>query len=253
MKDARVVAAINLFAVLRNLEDLCALDSEASDLVKGANLTVRFSVPSLETLNLLFNEGRCRVVRGEIVPSAIHLRFISPMHFNGMINGVKNPILTKGFSKLKFLKNNFTALTKRLEFFLKPTEKMLIADEAFSKNSTILTAYTAFYALSEVANYDNIGRAIANKMENGKVCIRIKGGPSLTLSIKNGKMTTLLGEAKNISAYMDFDTIKTAEGILRGTLDSFACIGNGSLAISGRIPLIDNINKLLNIVSAYLA
>lgn len=52
---------------------------------------------------------------------------------------------------------------------------------------------------------------------------------------------------------MEFSDLETIEGILRGTLDSFAAIGSGKLRIKGRIPMIVNLNKILFLVARYLS
>ncbi len=249
--NEKVMAAINLFTVLRNLEDLTILDSKARTIISSAEYSIKFSIPQMDSMTLVFNSGRCKAIRSKKTNYDIHLRFLNPEHFNKMILGTGTPIPTKGFAHLSFLKKEFTALTDRLEELLKPTKENL-KDDVFRKNSTILTAYTAFYAIPEVARYDEIGKYLSKKMQNGTVAIIIGGETIVSLIIRNGKLKTVKGNYKNVRAKMVFDNFDTAEGILRGTLDTYACIGKGQLSISGHIPTIDYMNKLLNIVSHYL-
>lgn len=258
MADAKVLAAINLHAVIRNLEDLCALDAEAQRIIANADTSVRFSIPGIDPLTLVFKEGACKAIRASadnpgIAKPGIALKFTGPEHFNLMVEGQKNPIPTRGFLKLNFLKNEFIALTERLEAYLRADEATLSADKPFARASTILTAYTAFFALSEIGNHDRIGQLSAGRIEDGNICIRIADGPAVTLRVRNGHMTTVKGEDPQAKAFMDFDCMDTADGILRGTLDSYACIGSGKLSIKGRVPMIDNLNKLLSLVAVYLA
>lgn len=136
---------------------------------------------------------------------------------------------------------------------MKPDPQRLKEDETFRHKSTELTAYTAFYALSEVGNIDPIGQLNAGRIEDGVINVEVKGGPALHIIKEKGRLTTAKGKHVNARAFMFFDSLETAGGILTGTLDSYAAIGSGKLAFRGRIPMIDNLNKLLNQVSAYLA
>ncbi|MEA4812313.1 MAG: hypothetical protein VB108_07060 [Anaerolineaceae bacterium] len=251
MKDQSVLAAINLHGVLRNIEDLCEMDAEAAELIKGQKLAIKFSVPGIEKMILAFNDGHCKATAGD-GPSDLNLRFKNADHFNKMIDGKANPTPTKGFLKLGFLMKVFPKLAERLTAYLKAEPKALEADKTFRDKSTILTAYTAFNAISMVGNYDPIGRACAKRIEDGSINISIDNSVGVHLDIRNGQMRTSKGLAKDAKAMMRFSDIDVADGILRGTLDSYACIGNGKLGISGRIPMVDNLNKILGIVATYL-
>lgn len=252
MIDEKVKAAINLHAVLRNMEDLCECDAVSQDLIKDQQLTIRFSVPGLKSLYLLFSRGKCKAISTDVGPYNMNLRFFNPSHLNQMMEGLKNPLPTKGFRHIGFLKNTFTALANRLSFYLQPTEETLSVQKLLD-DSTILTAYTAFFALSEIANHDPIGKVIASHMENGVINIEVQDSVGVHLIIRDGTMTTKKGLHPSPKAVMWFSSLAVAGGILRGELDSFACIGRGELAISGRVPLIDNLNKLLGLVAVYLA
>lgn len=169
-----------------------------------------------------------------------------------MIEGKANPIPVKGLSKVNFLKNEFISLTNRLEYYLKPTEELL-KDEDYSNINTILTAYTAFFALSEIGNNDKIGKLNASRIPDGAIGISVlNGGPTISLIANAGKLTTKKGLETKSRAHMSFDCLQTANGILNGNIDSYTCIGDGRLNIRGYIPMVDNMNKLLAQVPAYL-
>lgn len=182
----------------------------------------------------------------------IKLYFKSPDHFNKMIQGTANPIPLKGLSKINFLKNEFVSLTTKLEYYLKPSDELL-KNPGYSKINTILTAYTAFFALSEIGNNDKIGKLNASRIPDGTIGISVlNGGPAISLIASCGKLTTKKGLDTNCRAYMIFDCLDTANGILNGSIDSYTCIGDGRLIIKGYIPMVDNMNKLLAQVPAYL-
>ena len=53
-KNTVTVARINLFAILRNIEDLCSMDSVCKDLIKDKKLSVQFRVPQVGIGTLKF-------------------------------------------------------------------------------------------------------------------------------------------------------------------------------------------------------
>lgn len=251
MTDELTKACINLHSVLRNLEDLCQLDSEAYSLIKDKNISIQFSVKDVPKALLSFKNGKCTMVKGE-GPHDMKLYFKSPEHFNQMIEGKANPIPLKGLSKISFLKNEFTKLADKLAYYLKPTDKLL-ENPDYANINTILTAYTAFFALAEIGNNDKLGKLNASRIPDGVIAISVLGGgPSINIVAKGGRLQAKKGGEPDARALMTFDTLQTANGVLNGKLDSYTCIGNGKLVIKGFIPMVDNMNKLLAQVPAYL-
>lgn len=251
MKDALTMANINLYAVLQNLEDLCALDHEAKSLIKGKTLAIQFIVKNGPTALLSFHDGNCSFQKG-IGKNDIKLFFSSPAHLNKMFEGKANPIPLKGFTKIGFLKNEFTKLTDRLTYFLKPTDELL-KDAVYFKINTILTAHTAFFALAEIGNSDRIGKMNAERMPDGVISISVlKGGFSLHLNSQKGKLTTAKGAVSMPRAMMVFADMETTNGMLNNKLDAYTCIANGTIETKGFVPMLDNLNKLLSQVPSYL-
>lgn len=252
MPDELTKACINLHAVLRNLEDLCQLDKEAKSLIEGKTMAIQFAPKDVPKALLSFKNGQCAMIKGE-GPHDIRLYFKSPEHFNQMIEGKANPIPLKGLSKISFLKNEFTKLADRLTYYLKPTD-LLLKDTNYAKINTILTAYTAFFALAEIGNNDRIGKINAGRIPDGVILVSVQnGGPSISITVKGGKLQVKKGAEPNPRALMTFDSLDTANGVLNGKIDSYTCIGDGRLEIKGYIPMVDNMNKLLAQVPAYLA
>lgn len=170
-----------------------------------------------------------------------------------MVEGVKNPLPTKGFRHIGFLKDTFTFLAGRLESYLKPDHEKAATDAEYLKTSTILTAYAALFAVPEIARYDETGRKVAGKIEDGIINVTVGDDFGLHLVAEKGLLRTVKGKSANARAAMMFDSFETAFGVLNGTLDSYTCIGLGQLAIRGRIPMIDNFNRLLGMVPHYLS
>ncbi len=248
-------ARINLFAVLRNLEDLCDMDAKSKDIINGVNLGVEFNVPEVGSAVLTFKDGKCSFKRGK-GKSALKLYFTSPEHFNKLIDGEKTVPIFYNVFKVGFLLKQFTALADRLSYYLqpKPEEKaeLLKNPEYFTINTT-LTAYTAFFAMAEIANSDFVGKACAKRMKDGTILGTIGGGPSVTISVKNHKLSAEKGEVDMPTAIMGFANMDFAHRLLNGEASSFGGMGSGEFQVSGALDMLEQMAKLLNVVSQYLA
>jgi putative sterol carrier protein len=220
-------------------------------LVKDVNIAVQFTVKRGPAALLSFENGRCKLQKGK-GRSDISLYFTSPEHLNKMFDGKANPIPLKGISKLSFLKNEFTKLTERLTYYLKPTDELL-ADPEYLKINTILTANTAFFALAEIGNNDRMGKLNASRIPDGDINICILSGElSLQLKARKGSLEAAKGACTSPRAIMNFADLEVANSMLNGKVDAYTCIASGAIQLKGYIPMIDNMNKLLTQVPEYL-
>ncbi|NMA18578.1 MAG: hypothetical protein GX939_07510 [Clostridiaceae bacterium] len=250
--NEKTKAACNLHAVLRNMENLCELDITSKELIAASNVAIQFSVPEIDKLVLAFRQGTCKAMRGDGQSYDMNLRFSSHEHLNLMIEGKKNPLPTKGLRHISFLKKTFTALADRLSYYLQPDLERLQNDKSYRDASTKMLAYTAFYAIPEIARYDEVGVHVARQIDDGIINIVVGDEFAIQIHSNKGVLEMHKGRSHNARAIMLFDSMDTASGILNGTLDSFGCIGTGALAFRGRITMIDNLNRLLGIVPNYL-
>lgn len=182
----------------------------------------------------------------------MNLRFSNADHLNLMIEGKKNPLPTKGFRSIGFLKRQFAGAADLLSMYLRPDIKRLKSDPDFFRMATVLFANTAFYAAAEVANLDPVGQALLAKIEPGSINVTAGDDFQVCLTNDNG-LSVRQGSSAAAKAFMSFDSLETLGGVLRGELDGFVCIGRGQMSFKGRIPMIDNLNKLLLRVEAYLS
>lgn len=250
MGKSDTLANINLYAVLRNIEDLCELDKEMMKQIAGVDLAIQFKVKNGPSANLSFSKGVCRFKRG-IHPSTITLFFTSTQHFNKMMAGEAMPIPLKGITKLKFLTREFKVLTDRLTEYLRPTPELL-EDPEKSRVNTILTAYTAFFALAEIGNLDKKGIANAKRIPDGVIQISIQEGPSIYMTASGGHLAVTKGRAEKYRASMTFNRFSAAADLLNGTVDAYSLISTKALELKGYLPMIDGMNNLLAQVKAYL-
>lgn len=243
-------AKINLFAVLRNVQDLCSMDDVSQDLIKNVDITVSFSVPEVGCGTLVFKDGKCTFVPNQS-DAKLKLWFGSPEHFNKLIDGEKTIPFFINIFKVGFLLGTFTKLTERLVYFLKPTEENLKDPKFFDINTT-LTAYTAFFAMSQIGNSDEIGKIIAARIATGDIACGIPDGMQVTIAIDGGKMETRIGKAENPLAVMEFADLQFAHDLLNGKTSSFNGLGQGKFLIKGRVDMLEQMSKLLTMVNQYL-
>ncbi|PKM72770.1 MAG: hypothetical protein CVU91_07000 [Firmicutes bacterium HGW-Firmicutes-16] len=251
MKDQNALAYINMFAVLKDLEKLCEFDERAKELASPAKpVSISFNVGNGPQATLSFENGKCTMTEG--LGGQIKLKLASPEAFNQMIDGVKNPLPYGGFTKLKFLMNDFKELTDIMNRYLRADETSL-KDRKFFEKSTTMMFYLIASALSAIGNNDELGKLSASKIPDGSIAMEIAGGPCAEIVVKGGHMTTICQKAKNPRAYMIFGDFDTARGLFDGTVESMSALAVGKIVMKGYIPMIDNLNRILSRVAVYLA
>lgn len=251
--DELIKANLNLYAVLKNLEDLVACDSEAASLVKNWDVCIQFIVWHGPKAHCEFENGICTVCPGKHKHPSITLFFLSPRHFNRMMSGKGQPIPLKGLTRLGFLKTDFTKVTERLEYFLKPTDELL-ADESYLELNTRLTLHTAAFAIREIALLDPIGKLAASSVRDGTVNFKIApDGPCVHVDFKGGDIEAGKGEAEKPMAVMSMKNMRVANDFLNGRTDDFTAIASGDVVIRGQVPMLESITLILDRISRYLS
>jgi hypothetical protein len=251
MRDTLTLANINLYSILPNLEDLCELDTIARSIISTKEISIMFTVKNGPQCFLSFKDGKCFFKRGS-GRSDIKLFFNSPEHLNKMFEGKANPIPYKGFTKIGFLKDEFSKLIERLEYYLKPNDELL-KNEEYLKINTIFTANTAIFALTEIANNDKMGKVHLGRMPEGIISVRVKNTDlALKLICEKGKIKAEKGIVEAPRATMVFSDINSANMLLNGRKDSYTLMAEEAIEISGYIPMIDCLDKLLDLVQKYL-
>ena len=250
MVDQATLARVNLNAVLRAVEELPLLDVASRRIAEGKPETVQFIVGGIGKARLAIGDGKIRFLSGG-GHSSIVLWFPKPENFNAMFAGKGGPIPLKGFTKIGWLKDEFTSLTERLAYYLKPDAKLLAGKNYRTANS-VLSLHVAAYAISEVGNHDADGRLNAARMSDGGLLVAAKGGPELTVEVKGKTLRTMKGATEMVRARMIFPGIEEAGAMLRGELNPYEAIGTGKISLSGFTPLIDHVNKVLGLVPRYL-
>ena len=143
-------------------------------------------------------------------------------------------------------------MTDLLTKYLRPTEEDL-ADPEFLRISTLLTFYVVSEAISQIANNDNVGQASASYIVDGNIKVAIADVIGASIVAENHKLSTVHKMPESFFSYMVFDDIKLANDLFSGKINSVATVGHGRIRIGGMISQIDNVNRILDRVSLYLA
>src|ERR1019366_4865011 len=191
-----IKAYLNLHAVLQNLEDLVKLDEQMAQLTKAWELTVAFIVHKGPSAFVEFKNGVCRHGTTAHENPTVRLYFTSAEHLNRMFDGKATPIPLKGFLRLGFLKREFSQLTDRLTYYLRP-ELSKPGDENYLKLNTILTLQTALYAVKVLAMLEPTSKKIAAHIPAGVLRVEVlPAGPCLHLGVDKGGVSVAKGAAK---------------------------------------------------------
>lgn len=251
MKDQRALAYVNLFAVLGAIPKLCELDSEAAEIIRGADTSVCFSVKGGPVGTLIFKDGKCRMVEGD-AKAKIKLPFATPEKFNGLIDGTVTPIPSRGLVHVGFLLKKFMPLSDILSKYLR-ADKEALADRGLFERSTELMLSVIAGAVCQLANNDKVSRTSASYIVDGNIKVEINGGPSQVVAAKDHRLAVISPDEKNITSYMRFKDIDTARDLFDGNINAVAAVGLGDVCVGGMISQVDNVNRILDRVALYLA
>ena len=251
MKDPKTMAYVNLFAVLGAIPYLCELDKEAAALIEGKTVSVGFAVKDGPEATLFFGGGKCRMAPG-VDRCQVKLPFSTCEKFNGLIDGTVTPIPSKGFGKIGFLTGPFTKLTDRLSAYLRPDPEAL-KDPEFFRVSTTIMFHVIAEAIAQIANHDKVGSFSASNIDDGIVKLAIRGGPAAALCCRDHRLTAVHDEPREFFSYMEFRDMELARALFDGKVNAIAAVGLGQVRIGGMICQVDNVNRILDRVAAYLA
>lgn len=252
MKDTAVLARCNLYAVLGAIPHLLSLDPEAAALVAGKNLRIGFSIKDVTKATLVIQNGRAELVKG-VEGCSIKLWFPSAEKFNAMIDGKGSPIPVSGFRHIGFLLGGFTTLTDLLSSYLRPDPARL-ADPEFFARSTALMLYVIGRSIVQIGNHDRVGMFSASNITDGKILLGIENSLTVAIHCKNHHL--LFNPTPNshgVTSQMMFDSLQTARDLFDGNINAIAAVGMGQVRVGGMISQVDNVNRILDRVSIYLA
>ena len=253
MKEAKSMAFVNAYGVLRTLENLCDMVDEAKAVCRELKKPVSlcFDVTDGPCVTYNFTKDGCKMTEGDY-GCTCKMKFASPEKFNALIDDskpgtpAKNPIQV-----LSFLLGPFTKLTDILTKYLMPSEEDLKNREFFEK-STVLTMYTIGGAICALANNDKISMLSASYIVDGDIQMGITDACYVTIRARDHKLELIKEKPDTPRAVMEFKTIDLANALFNGTASTMAELCAGNIYMAGMINMIDNINRILDRVAVYL-
>ena len=254
MIETKAMAYVNMYGVLGTLENLCHLDNEAQAILAQLKKPVSlcFSVKNGPCCTFHFTHEGCRMTEGD-AGCTCKMFFPSLQSFNDLIDHSKPGIPTKNpVQVLSFLLGPFTKLTDRLTELLRPSEQAM-KERVFFEKSTVLTLYTIAGAISALANNDSISKISAEYTVDGDVSLGIKDTAYVTIRVKDRHFTTIKEKTQNPRAIMEFASVDLAAGLFQGEVSTINEMCKGTIYLRGMISMLDNINRILDRVSVYLA
>ena len=153
---------------------------------------------------------------------------------------------------LGFLLKTFVPLTDLLTKYLRPVDEDM-KDGEFYKTSTLLTFYVVTEAISQLACNDPVSMASASYIVDGVIRVAIADVISAHIIAKGNALSTVHDSPKEYLSSMEFADINVACDLFAGRINSVAAVGLGKVRICGMISQVDNVNRILDRVSLYLA
>ncbi len=245
-------ANLNLYAVLKNLEDLTAHEPSARSFVRDLSMSIQFKVKGGPRAFVAFGGGRCVVGQGLHPQPNMVLGFTSPRHLNRMFEGSAVPIPLRGMHRLGFLAREFTWLTDRLEHYLRPNDELL-GEGSYLALNTRFSLTTAMFALPELCALDPVGRHLHHHIGDGEVEVGVlPDGPRLTATFRDGDVQVQKGKAHAPRAVMEFVDMKTANELILGKADTFSVVARGGVQTRGVLPMLDAMSIIWDRLPIYL-
>lgn len=239
-----ILANLNLKAVLPLLADVVNNDPEAQQITSNWNCKIMMKMMGDGATSLVFKNGACEYIDGSAGLPTFGMWFTSPNTLNRSFNN-ENVIPLVWITSLKLV-NGFKDLTKRLEYYMKPTEEVLSDRKKFAVTVELMI-YAAARGAAIIATMDEEASHFAAASPDGTILIKVlPDGPAAYITKKGATITAGKGIPQGgVDAAMEFKDIDTAYGVLSGSLDAMAAIGSMDVKLSGMIPLVDGLNVAL--------
>ncbi|GAB2660351.1 hypothetical protein GCM10027169_24020 [Gordonia jinhuaensis] len=252
--DESVTASVNAEAVLGTLPELARRVPEARELLGLLDRPVELTFAIRGRAPVSFTFTSTQIQGGKTgIGSTTHVALLlsSDRHFNKMMAGQAQPVPLAGPRGIRFLTQVFTPLTDLLGEYLRPTAAAL-ADDDFRQVSTLLTLTTVAGAVVAVANNDRSGRFSADQMPDGRIDLEVGDDLRYQIDVTDHHFTLVTGDLQTPRAALRFADLDTAGAVLRGEISSMECMSDSRLAMRGMISMVDNLNRILDRVGAYL-
>ena len=103
-----------------------------------------------------------------------------------------------------------------------------------------------------MAEADPEVKEAVKKIPDGTMHVEIKDGPSVYVEKTGNEFKARKGRPDDYTSYLGFKDFDTTYGMLNGKLDFMAAIPVGDIEISGSLPMMDEIARLMERAGKYL-
>ncbi len=247
MARDKVLARINLDAILSNLEILAAEDHESASLAARWNGCIAFKVGTRgPRTTLTFSDGAISVRAGVADTSGIVLFFPSERMLNNMFSGegIGFPLPLKGLIKIKGLLT-FMKLAQRMEKILKGDNPPLELKAKLMLNTIART-------MAVVANHDEALKPSAAELR-GTAELRIKDGYAVHVKFGGPVVSGHRGAAPDPDLIMEFKNSQFFLDLADDKVDTMAAICLEDMHLTGDLHMGDIVNGFLDKIGEYLA
>jgi hypothetical protein len=251
MSNKIVKARLYLYAVLQLFEEVAREDKEAKKIASNLSGVLQFSAPSGLAAQVEFRDKGVKATPGKAKKADVILFIPTVKMVNNMFSGkgFALPLPVKGLLKIKLLLG-FMKLGDRLAFYMEPGDKPPKGE--VKKIISTLLLYAAVFGAAEVGEADPEVKEAVKKIPNGTAHVEVKNGPSVYVTKTGSEFTANKGRPRDYTAYLGFKDFDVAYGMLNGQLDLMAAIPVGDIEISGSIPMVDELGRLMERAGKYL-
>ena len=114
--------------------------------------------------------------------------------------------------------------------------------------------YVIGRSIVQIGNQDPVGKFSASNIVDGKIRLAIGNELEVAIHAKDHKLFFNANPNRDgVMSEMRFADLATARDLFDGKLNAVAAVGLGKVRIGGMISQIDNVNRILDRVSLYLA
>jgi hypothetical protein len=249
MSKELTTARIFLQAVLPLFEELPKGDDAARKAIKGLSGVITFKAPQGLAAQVEMKDGTITVTQGKGKKSSITLFLPTVKMLNNLFKnkGFALPLPIWGIWNLKLV-NAFTKLGERLNYYMDPKpKKPLSAGERSLAAPLLLLVATLGAAIVGQSEAESV----APKIPDGTGQFEVKGGTSAYVEKKGMTFVGKKGRPSDYNLLLSFRNADIAYGMFTGTLDFMAAIPAGDIALSGSLPMAEQLSQLMLKVGEY--
>ena len=249
-RSPKLLARMHLHAVLPAFPELLKHSTEARKTIGERSFRMRFSCRDLYA-DLCFIKGRCRYVQRPSGTPTIHLRYLSFRQLNRAFAGGSRSFALPLLNPLAIPRLIvFSNLSSQLKGILEISGESGSAEQLLNLR---LSLHIALAATAILIESETFSRTLLGGPEEWSVRIRVAYSDlSYWIGRKNGQTVWGRNPTAPAKAELQFSSADLAQKGLEGILDNMSAMNEGSLRISGHLPLVERLSQVLERVPLYL-